>query len=140
MRWAILVPPSLENTIGKVTIAQKPSSRVSGSTPIQFYSLVFSPLVHIPDTPSFDSLFSAYNSQIDISSPNLLQALETEPIQNPHSVFLCLSLLSLRIPPRCPDVADCWLTYHPQIYSPRFLFAHAAGAETTCHSCVWPGD
>lgn len=109
MGWALLVLPSLENAIGKMTVPQKPSSRVSSSTLIQFCALVFSLWVHVPDTPSFDSLFSAYNSQIFV---NTLEALETQPIQNLHSVFLCQSLLSLRILSRCPDVADCWLAYH----------------------------
>ena len=58
--------------IGKMTVPQKPSSRVSGSTLIQFCSLVFSPWVHIPDTPNFNSLFCAYSSQIYISSLDLL--------------------------------------------------------------------
>lgn len=90
---------------------------------VQF--LLFSFPGYILLTLQVSTLFFAYNSQLSISRSDLLQASETQPIQNLHSVFPCQSPLSLRISVRSPDVADSWLVLHLQIYALIFL-------------CTWP--
>lgn len=124
----ILVPPSLAKKIGNVFLLCLPQE-FQANFFVQF--LLFSLPGHIiTHTPGFSSFVSAYtyNSQIYISSHDMLQASDTQLIKNPHSASPCQSLPPLEYLPS----TQMWQTPSPNLFCPIFLHM----AETTFYSQV----